>query len=119
MGKKSVAKGKRGEREAAQLWRIVMPHFGLKHEPRRLPHGQSRRGDDAPDIVGIPGLHIEAKRHKRVNWRAAWKQAFEASEGTGLVPVVQHRDDNAQAMVTLSAFDFADIYCELLKLRGA
>ena len=54
MGKTSRDKGKRGEREVASLLRS----YGYDTHRGQQYHG----GKDSPDVVGLPGIHIEVKR---------------------------------------------------------
>lgn len=92
----SNRKGKAGERELArELTRL----FGL--ECRR---GQQHKGGaDSPDVVGIPGVHWEAKRVERLNLADAMAQAIrDAGES---VPVVAHRRNRGEWLVTLRLDD--------------
>jgi Holliday junction resolvase len=95
-GKHSRDKGKRGEREVAQLLRIA------GFDTRRGM--QSRAGTDECDVEGTP-YWIECKRGKRVNLRGAIRQAEEDTDGRP--PVVIWRDDRAEWMVLLSLEEWA------------
>ena len=79
-GKPSREKGKRGEREAAKALSDLL---GL--DVRRGVQYQG--GPDSPDVVGIPGVHVEVKRTERLQLMPAIQQAQEdAREGdTALV----------------------------------
>ena len=67
MGKFSRDKGKRGERKTANEIKESFPW--LTDVKRGL---QSRGGGaEVPDVVGVPGLHIELNTGKLPNPRAA------------------------------------------------
>lgn len=92
----SIQKGKSGERELAHK---LTELFGL--ECRRGQ--QFRGGADSPDVVGIPGVHWEAKRVERLNLGDAMQQAVrDAGES---VPVVAHRRNRGEWLATLRLAD--------------
>ena len=93
MAKNSCEKGKRGEREAAEVIRRV-----LRVEARR---GQQHAGgSDSPDVAhGLPGLHIEVKRTERLQLRAAMEQAI--ADAAGAVPLVMHRANRTEWLATV------------------
>ena len=101
----SRSKGKRGELE----WRDVIRSHG--YEARR---GQQFSGNpDSPDVVTNLPYHFEVKRVERLNIDNAMKQA--ESECGDKPPVVAHRKNGGQWMVTLLAPDFFNIIeqCQL------
>jgi Holliday junction resolvase len=70
----SNQKGKRGERELAEVLR--------RHGYDGARRGQQRSGVDQPDVIGGPeGWHIEAKFVERLNIWAAWAQAERDAQG--------------------------------------
>ena len=79
MTKNSDNKGKVGERELShELSRL----FGV--EARRGV--QHRGGPDSPDVVGLPGVHVECKRRERISVYTAVEQAVDdAGENVPLV----------------------------------
>ena len=83
MGKPSRDKGKRGEREAAKALAELL---GI--DVRRGVQYQG--GPDSPDVVGIPGIHIEVKRTERLQLMPAIEQAT-GDAGEGRTPVVLWR----------------------------
>ena len=94
----SREKGKRGERE----WAEVLRAHGF--DARRGVQYQG--GPDSPDVVA-PELayHFEVKRVETLNIHAAMSQAVsEAREGC--VPVVAHRRSRGEWMVTMKAADW-------------
>ena len=93
-------KGKRGELELAK----VLREYGF--EARRGV--QYKGGEDSPDVVGIPGVHIECKRVERLNIDDAMEQSVRDS-GEEL-PVVVHRKNRKSWLVTMRLEDFLRIY---------
>ena len=101
MGAMSRNKGKRGEREAAELLRA---------------HGfQARRGQqfsgspDSPDIAhDIEGVFIEVKRTERLNVYAALEQAKQ-DRRAGDIPCVFHRQNGREWVAILPADDLLTI----------
>jgi hypothetical protein len=104
-GKGRRAKGAAYERKLAHLFLAAMPGEDIK---RGI---QDRAGDKVAD-VDCPVFWIEAKKSIRGNPRAALKQAQEASEGTGKVPLAVIADDRKEAFVCLSLDHFLDFVSE-------
>ena len=97
----SKNKGGRGERELA----AILMEYG--YDTRR---GQQFSGGfDSPDVVGLPGIHIECKRVEALNIHKAYAQAVRVSEGKA-IPAVFHRRNRDIWMVTLSLEDFMRLY---------
>ena len=96
MGKASRDKGKRGEREFAELLRSLgcQASRGAQH----------RGGPDSPDIV-CPELggvyHFEVKRSEKLSAYAALEQA--AIDAPSKIPVVAHRSNGRPWIVILPA----------------
>lgn len=89
-GRRSRAKGARGEREAAKWF------TQLTKKNWRRGVGQSRFGSDVADIElekGSANFWVEVKRGKKTNFRAAMLQAKEAS---ALPAIVLTRDDGGK-----------------------
>jgi Holliday junction resolvase len=69
---------------------------------------------DASDVVGLPGLHIEAKHQESMRlyeWMSQAKRDAEAG-GEGRLPAVFHKKNNAPILVTMELDDFMDVYRE-------
>ena len=98
----SREKGKRGERQVAALFR----EYGFDAKRGQQYHG----GPDSPDVIGVPGLHIEVKRTERLNLYDALAQA-KRDAGEDL-PVVIHRKNDSEWVVILSFDDFMKLYRE-------
>ena len=96
MGALSCNKGKAGEREFANLLK------SLSIEARR---GRQYCGlPESPDVIGPDGLYIEVKRRKRITIQAHLAEA-RATAGGLAVPVLAHRRDREDWMVTIYAAD--------------
>lgn len=98
----SRAKGAAGERELSGVLRT----YGF--DCRRGQ--QYRGGGDSPDVVGLPGIHIECKRVEHLNINKAMSQSKRDAEGTGDIPVVMHRKNNTDWKVTMSLDAFMNMY---------
>lgn len=103
MGKMSRDKGKRGEREVASLFR----QYGFGARRGQQYHG----GADSPDVVGVPGLHIEVKRTERLSLYDALAQA-KRDAGEEELPVVIHRKNDSEWVVIMSFSDWMQLYRE-------
>lgn len=69
---------------------------------------------DASDVVGLPGLHIEAKHQEQMRLYEWMSQAVRdaAAGGEGRLPAVFHKKNNADILVTMRLDDFMEIYRE-------
>lgn len=97
----SRQKGKRGELELAN----ILKEYG--YDARRGQQYSGANGD--PDVVGIPGIHIECKRVEALNIDKAMEQAI-ADAREGEMPAVFHRKDRKPWKVTMLMGDFLKIY---------
>lgn len=103
-GRSAQAKGRRGEIELA---RYLQEH-GL---PDARPGDPLNYGTQ-PDITGIEGLHIECKRHERLEISRWYEQAAaDAERMQDGKPAVIYRQNRRQWMIVLSLSDF-------LSMRG-
>lgn len=103
----SKAKGARFERQLAGIFR----DYG--YDARRTAQYCGKTGD-ASDVVGLPGLHIEAKHQEAMRlyeWMAQAKRDAEAS-GKSVLPAVFHKKNNADILVTMTLPDFMNLYAE-------
>lgn len=105
MAVNSKAKGARFERQLASKLR----DYG--YQARRTAQYCGKSGD-ASDVVGLPGLHIEAKHQERMSLYEWMSQAKRDSEGTGRLPAVFHKKNNAPILVTMELEDFMNLYRE-------
>lgn len=95
----SCRKGKVGEREWA--------HFLTEHG-FGAARGQQRAGSpDSPDVIcpALRKFQFEVKRVERLNVELAMEQA-KCDAGWGKVPIVAHRRNNREWLVTMRAEDW-------------
>lgn len=107
MGKMQRDKGKRFERSLASKFR----EYGF--EARRTAQYCGNTGD-ASDVVGLPGIHVEAKHQEQMrlyDWMAQAKHDAQAG-GKGALPVVFHKRNNAEILVTMTFDDWINLYRE-------
>lgn len=102
IGRASRNKGKRGELEIVKILKVA----GFEKAQRSAQYCGNT--GDAPDVEGLPGIHIEVKRVERLNLRKAYEQAVNDSKenGNNEIPVVFHRGSYQPWMVTFSLEDF-------------
>ena len=102
MGKSSQAKGRRAELELVR----ILQSYGIPAEP-----GDPVSYGSTPDVVGVPGVHVEVKRREDVNLSAALYQAKQDAErfGNGL-PAVFHRRNREGWRVTMTLEAWLDLY---------
>lgn len=103
----SKRKGADFERKLASIFR----DYG--YDARRTAQYCGNTGD-ASDVVGLPGLHIEAKHCEQMrlyDWMAQAKRDAEAG-GKGNLPAVFHKKNYAEILVTMRLDDFMNLYRE-------
>ena len=77
--------------------------------------GQQRKGGtDSPDVIGYPGLHIEAKHNETLNIYSGMFQAINDCEGKNK-PVLIHKKNRKPVLVTMLIDDWWELYAEWLK----
>lgn len=102
MGKRSQNKGAAGERELANLLR----EYGYD-----IQRGGSLSFGEVPDLVGLPGIHIEVKRVERLNVPEAMSQSErDAQRFHDGAPAVFHRRNREGWMVTMKFEDWMGLY---------
>ena len=102
----SKQKGARFERQLASLFR----EYGYT-DSRRTAQYCGNTGD-ASDVVGLPGIHVEAKHVEQMRLYDWIDQAKRDSKDTGNLPAVFHKKNNHEILVTLRFDDFMNIYRE-------
>ena len=101
MGKSQQRKGAAGERELAALLR----QYGYDIQRGGFVFGE------VPDLVGLPGIHIECKRVEKLNVDAALDQAIlDSQKFKDGFPAVFHRKNNRKWEVTMLFDDWIQIY---------
>lgn len=101
----SKQKGARFERLLASKFR----EYG--YEARRTAQYCGNTGD-ASDVVGLPGIHIEAKHQERMQLYDWIAQAKRDAAGSNKLPVVFHKKNNCEILVTMELDSFMQIYRE-------
>lgn len=105
-GKKKINskdKGARFERELANL----LKEYG--YDCRRTAQYCGNTGD-AADVIGLPGIHIEAKHCEAMRLYDWMEQAKRDSAGSDKVPAVFHKKNRAAILVTMELDDWIKIY---------
>lgn len=108
MGKiNSKEKGKRYEREIASK----LKDYG--YEARRTAQYCGNTGD-ASDVVGLDGIHIEAKHQQKIQIYDWMAQAVRdsAENNRGDLPTVFFRKNNAETLVCMRLDDWIKLYRE-------
>lgn len=98
MGKSQQRKGADGERELVG----ILQQYGYQVE-----RGGSETFGTVPDLIGLPGIHIECKRVERLNISEAMKQSVrDAQRFRDGVPTVFHRRNREGWFVTMKLEDW-------------
>lgn len=93
---------KKGERELA----AILKSYGYEDSRR----GQQYCGSNGDaDVVGLPGIHIECKRVEKLNIYDAVEQSKNDAR-TGEMPVVMHRKNRKEWLVTMPLDDWMELY---------
>lgn len=101
-GRSSQRKGREAERELSGIFRSL----GYDTRPGiPLSYGEE------PDIVGLPGIHVEVKRVEKLNVLEAMQQSIRDSErfkdGS---PALFHRRSRSPWLVTMRLDDWLKLY---------
>ena len=99
----SRQKGKTGELELANK----LKEYG--YDARRSVQYNGKDGQ--ADVLGLPHIHIEAKRVERLNLYDAMEQAKRDAKN-GDKPTVFHRRNRGNWLVTMELDSFMEIYKE-------
>lgn len=101
----SKQKGARFERLLASKFR----EYGF--DARRTAQYCGNTGD-AADVIGLPGIHVEAKHAEAMRlyeWMAQAKRDAAAGGGNAL-PVVFHKKNNANILATMEFESWMQLY---------
>lgn len=107
MAVNSKQKGARFERHLASKFR----EYG--YEARRTAQYCGNTGD-ASDVVGLPGIHVEAKHAEAMrlyDWIDQAKRDA-AANGKGNLPAVFHKKNHAEILVTMPLDCWMQLYRE-------
>ena len=102
----SKRKGNEGERELASR----LKEYG--YNARRTVQYNGKAEEGQPDLLGLPGLHIECKRVEALRLYDAVDQAKSDSAETDNLPVVFHRKNNCEWVVIMPMDAFMQLYSE-------
>lgn len=108
MAVNSKQKGARFERLLASKFR----DYGYS-DSRRTAQYCGNTGD-ASDVVGLPGIHVEAKHQEQMrlyDWMDQAKRDAKAGSEKKL-PAVFHKKNNHEILVTMTLDDWMTIYRE-------
>ena len=102
-GKRNRARGAEFEREACK----ALHNLGFLTARKTGSIQSNGLGD--PDIAGIPGIWVSAKRWKKVmKWHLWWRDAEERTT-QGQVPMILHRKDNGEIHVSFKLNDLPQV----------
>ena len=102
MAVNSKQKGARFERNLAT---ILKNEYG--YNCRRGQQYCGANGD--ADVIGLPGIHIEAKHQERMQLYD-WVSQAKKDAREGEIPAVFHKKNNAEILVTLTLDGFMKLY---------
>lgn len=100
----SKQKGARFERQLASMIRAE----GFQ-DARRTAQYCGNTGD-ASDVVGLAGIHIEAKHQEQFRIYDWMAQAKRDAESTGNLPAVFFKKNNAEVLVCMRFEDWMTLY---------
>lgn len=98
----SKKKGKSGELELVRK----LNEYGYKTRRSVQYNGKAEEGQ--PDLIGLPGVHIECKRTEALRLYDAVDQAKRDSKGD--LPAVFHRKNNCEWVVIMPLDAWMQLY---------
>ena len=107
MGAKSRDKGARFERWVADYLRQE------GYDCRRSAQYCGNTGD-APDVIGLPYIHIECKAYKDKEWDDSWMEQAKRDAHGNSIPVVLHKVDYHKPKATLCGRDIVEMLIEFI-----
>ena len=114
IGRESKQKGARFELEVAHY----LQDHGFPGTHRTAQH--CGKTGDAGDVEGVPHLHIECKHVEKLNLYNAYHQAVRDNnaKNAGDIPVVIHKKNREETLITLSLDDFIKIFSTYINKEG-
>ncbi len=107
MSRSQQRKGADAERELVSILN------GYGYQTQR---GGSETFGTVPDVIGLPGIHIEVKRAERLNLMEAVNQAArDSARFRDGLPAVFHRRNRQPWLVTMRLIDWMEIYRKAIK----
>ena len=104
MGINSRDKGARYERETAKYLQ------GFGYDTSRSAQWCGKTGQ--ADVIGLPKIHIECKHYKNRAFDYEWMDQAKRDARPGEIPVVFHKTDYHEDVVTMRRCDFMELYTE-------
>ena len=101
----SKQKGARFERQVAGMFK----DYGYK--AFRTAQYEGKTGDCA-DVEGVPYIHLECKHQEKMKLYDWIAQAVRDSQKKKRIPVVIHKQNNKEVLVTMRWSDFIDFFRE-------
>lgn len=102
------------KQKGARFERLLASKFREQgYEARRTAQYCGNTGD-ASDVVGLPGIHVEAKAQEQMRlyeWMAQAKRDA-AAGGDHRLPAVFHKKNHAAILVTMELEDWFNLYRE-------
>ena len=104
----------REEAEVAALCaRVGEAWGGLEMLVNNIERGGTQSYGTVPDLVGLPGIHIECKRVEKLNVLEAMKQSIrDAAHFRDGKPALFHRRSRSPWLVTMLFTDWIQLYKE-------
>ena len=102
----SKDKGKKFELTVAHLFKDY--GFADAHRTAQFCGNTGQAGD----VEGVPHLHIECKAQERMQLYDWIDQAKRDASHNGKIPVVIHKKNNSEVLVTMRFEDFMKLYME-------
>ena len=91
-GKKSVEKGKRGEREIVSTLQAVAD-MTLGKDVVNMHRNLNQADSGGCDVGGVSWMALEVKKAKHLQPQMWWSQAKEQAAKAGTIPVLVYRKD--------------------------
>lgn len=104
MPRASQRKGRRAEIELCKILK--------RHGVETVRPGKPLNFGKEPDVVGLPGIHVEVKRREHVELSTALRQAKEDATYFGGLPAVFHRGNREKWRVTMDLEDWIALYMQ-------
>ena len=100
MGNMAKQKGKRGEREFAEVLTRLLARDPSWEDQKIFVDVQANGGD----IISVTGLSIEVKRQETLNIKTWWRQTQIQADHTGGIPVLAYRQNRRAWKIILPAY---------------
>jgi len=102
----SKQKGARFERTLAKIFRDE------GYDGARRTQQYCGATEESSDVVGLPYIHVEAKHYKKQAFSYDWIDQAKRDAKDDKIPVVFHKTDNHEILVTMTLEDWFKLYRE-------